>query len=199
VAESSPNRTSQLAKPVAPDIVKLKQQLAAKIAEVNNRTASLVKCNNSAPDCQIRLWVSQDFLSGTLSELLNNQSMQYRYAGLYNGPNLDSGGGALGCGWYAEVTGLSAGLQLSTISPQWLDNPIRLALTPAFHFSASAQVAGHVKGPAGPCSLFRWSCDCPLGGGFGTSVGVNTDALDQLSFLVTLVPTQEKLGVRVFG
>jgi len=180
-----------------PDIVKLKQQLAANVAAVNQRTANLVKCEPSTANCQIRLWVSQDFLSATVGELLNNQSIQYRYAGLQNGPNLDSGGGALGCGWYAEVTGLSAGLQLSTINPQWLDNPIRLSLTPAFHFAASAQVAGHVKGPAGPCSIFRWSCDCPLGGGFGTSVGVNTDALDQLNFLVTLAPSQEKLGIKI--
>ena len=57
-----------------PDIVKLKQQVAAKIAEVNKRTAGLIKCPDGAPDCQIRLWVSQDFLSGTLNELLNNHS-----------------------------------------------------------------------------------------------------------------------------
>src|ERR1019366_9332624 len=46
-----------------------------------------------------------------------------------------------------------------------------------FKFAFNAQVHAHVKGPAGPCSIWHpWpTCDCPIGGGFGTSVGTSGD------------------------
>ena len=47
--------------------------------------------------------------------------------------------------------------------------------TVGYYFSFNAQIHGHVKGPPGPCSIWDpWpTCNCPIGGGSGTSVGTS--------------------------
>jgi len=183
--------------PTQDDINKLTQQLAVNIAAVTQSAQPLVICQPPSATCPFRLWVAQAYLSGTLDQLLNNQSLIYDTTG-FRTPNL-AGGDALGCGWYVNVTAFGASLHISTISPVWetAAGQIRLSLSPAFNFSAQAQLAGHVNGPPGPCHIFDWSCSCPIGGGIGASVGVGATANDQLGLLVALTPSQQNLGVQV--
>ena len=94
-----------------------------------------------------------------------------------------------GCGGYAELVGhnsAGADLKMGALSSSFSQNVLTLAGDMAFSFSA--QVTGHLNGPAGPHGTFDLkcinvfgkdlctnvpgvaiSCDSPVGGGLGLS------------------------------
>jgi hypothetical protein len=157
------------------DVQQAKQQLQAVSELVATQTAAFAVCSGST-DCPLRLFIGKAFLQTTLKDLLQGRTAAFRMTGK-TGVLANSGGGGLGCGWFAEVddSTLSADLTVGQVASSWVATQ-GLTLDPGFVFDARAQIHGHVKGPPGVCGSFPsyWiSCDCPSGGGAGSSVGVN--------------------------
>lgn len=146
----------------------LEQKLAPKVAPL------------LVPNADLRLWISKSMTS-VLTSYFNSLPATQRHvhydATSEGGQLQNSNGGALGCGWYVSLEGgNSAHADLDLLNLVAGMNPNgSLDTSLGFHFSFTAQLHGHVKGPPGPCSLWHpWpTCDCPIGGGAGTSVGID--------------------------
>ena len=168
------------------EVERLRRELQAKLAEVEKQTLPLMFCKNAQQPCPIRLWVEQEFISKLITLVLANRQVTFSYTGTVNGPFAD-GGDCLGCGWYADIDAFGAQLAIHQASPNWItSNPSMPILTvrPAITFAAQVQVRGVIKGPAGPCDWQIWktSCSCPIGGGFGTSIGASASLSDTVEF-----------------
>ena len=146
-------------------IAELKQQLAPQLQPL------LVR------DADVRLWVSNT-IPGKVADVFNSLTPAQRRlhydATSEAGQLKNSNGGALGCGWYVTFEGgnsAHADLDLSQLTLGSSGSSIPISFN--YHVDLNAQVHGHVKGPAGPCSFWHpWpTCDCPIWGGVGTSVG----------------------------
>ena len=175
---------------------RLKAQLEKNLQALQAAAVTVAQCSD-VTNCELRLWISEPFIATTLAHLLSNRSVTAIQTGAVP-PFLD-GGDALGCGWNVNVGGFSAALALETVNASWahIGDRAELVLSPNFSFGAKAQVSGRVNGPPGPCSLFRWSCDCPIGGGIGASVGVSASMRDVLPLIVSFQPSSHQLLVVV--
>lgn len=135
-------------------------------------------------DSDIRVWVASSILT-TVTAAYNDQPNHHFHFGSTGegGQIKNSNGGGVGCGWYVALEPNSecrpgqsphsacGDLDAPKLSPTYHpDGSFTIAAD--YNFSFAAQVHGHVKGPAGPCSLLHPlpTCDCPIGGGAGTSV-----------------------------
>lgn len=137
-------------------------------------------------DADLRTWISQVLLGVTVQAYNNqaNKTFHFRSTGEI-GQLKNSNGGAAGCGWYVALepnsecrSGQAPHSACADMAVPHLGETYNsdgsIDLSADFSIDLAAQIHGHVKGPAGPCSLFKWSCDCPIGGGAGTSVHVDT-------------------------
>lgn len=131
-------------------------------------------------NADVRLWVSSG-VPGLVANFFDSLSGGQRHlhydAASEAGQLKNSNGGALGCGWFLTLEGgnsAHADVDLRNLTAT-VNGTGAVDLSLGFHFSFSAQIHGHVKGPPGPCSLWNpWpSCNCPIGGGAGTSVGTS--------------------------
>jgi hypothetical protein len=184
-----------------PEIEKLRRDLQARLTALDVKTKLLIFCDDQQKPCPIRLWVEQSFISSLITTLLANRQITFSYTGTSNGPFAD-GGDCLGCGWYADIDALGAQIVIQRASPGWnVSNPANPIVTvrPTISFAAQVQVRGVIKGPAGPCDWQIWktSCNCPIGGGFGTSVGASASLTDTMEFRVGF--RTEGSGLRVLA
>lgn len=154
-------------------IAETRAEIAAVRAAIEPRVSAI-----EVRDADVRVWISKSVFTTVAFAFNGLTPAQRTLAFQATGgrmPLKNSNGGALGCGWYVELNGnrADAELLLSNLSPQWTPSG-GVDTSIDFQFRFGASLHGHVKGPAGPCWSFppRISCDCPLGGGFGTVVGV---------------------------
>jgi hypothetical protein len=180
----------------ADELPQLKAQLQQNLARLQTAAMTVSQCTD-INNCELRLWISEPFIANTLSHLLSNRSVTAVQTGQV--PDFLNGGDALGCGWNVNIGGFNASLALEAVNASWAHNgnAAQLLLTPNFNFGARAQVFGHVNGPPGPCSLFKWGCECPIGGGVGASVGVAASLRDALPLVVSFQETDHQLQLVV--
>lgn len=143
-------------------------------------------------NADVRLWVSNSvppLVSAAFNSLSSGQRHFHYDAVSEAGQLINSNGGGLGCGWYLTIEGgnsAHADLDLSNLSAIVVPNG-SINTRVSFQVAFTAQIHAHVKGPAGPCSIWNpWpTCNCPIGGGVGTSVGTSGQKGDTLSGNVT--------------
>jgi hypothetical protein len=174
------------------DQIKRKQQ---EIVEIHKTLDPLLK-PVLVTDANLRVWLSSN-VTASILKAYNQATPDKRHfhydATGETGQLKNSNGGALGCGWYVTIEGgnsAHADLDTSNLNATWNPNAtVNAGLD--FKFAFNAQVHAHVKGPAGPCSIWHpWpTCDCPIGGGFGTSVGTSGDKGGTIGALATLKST----------
>ena len=131
------------------------------------------------PNADVRLWFSKTVmpLVATFFNSLTPAQRQAHYqATQQSGQLINSNGGGLGCGWYVALDDNSAqaAVSLQNLTAA-MDSNGNVDASVGFQFDFTAQLDGHIKGPPGPCSIWNaWpTCDCQIGGGAGTSVGVS--------------------------
>jgi hypothetical protein len=160
----------------------LDDQIKAKEAEIASANAELTPLLGAVviADADLRVWLAARIFN-VIADAYNkqpNHGFHYQ-ATSEQGQLQNSNGGALGCGWYVEVQDgnrAQADMTINNMAAKWSPSGSE-AMSVDFAFQASAQIHGHVKGPAGPCSIWKpWpTCDCPIGGGFGSSVGTSAN------------------------
>lgn len=165
--------TAAQAADIDEQIAATRAEIAAVRAAIEPRVSAI-----EVRDADVRVWVSKSVFT-TVASAFNGltpaqRTLKFQATG-GRMPLKNSNGGALGCGWYVELNGnrANADFALSNLAAQWV--PIGGVDTSIdFDFRFAASLHAHVKGPAGPCWSWppRISCDCPVGGGFGTVVGV---------------------------
>lgn len=188
----------------------LKQQ-RSKLQEIQAKLATSTN-NIRVVDADMRLWVSRNFISTALAvinQLLSASKTVHLQTSSEEGYLKEQGGGILGCGYYAELQDrnkLAANLELKSVRPFWAQNN-DLNFDADFGFNFSGQVHGVARGAAGLCveqvekKVFgktikvptgkTWmSCDCPVGGGIGSSAGLSGEKGGTLSGRVTLSSDQ---------
>jgi len=155
-------------------------------------------------DADLRIKVSQAVFAKIMTAIsaLPSNERQATFDGKSaSGYVWSQGGGFLGCGGYAEIN--SGGrdfhftVNISNLNATWRPDG-RMAV----HLDAAANawgtIHGHIKGPAGACSgpslkypVGRWSCDCPIGGGFGTVVGISANKGSAFDGFLTIAPKSD--------
>jgi len=164
--------------------IKAKQtQIADLQLTLNPQVAPLLVTSN------LRIWTSGNILAlvGNQYNSQANKTVHYHET-LQEGQLINSNGGGLGCGYYAELHDASGDITVPVVSATYQPDGSVLLQT-SFQANVRGQVAAHMKGPAGPCSILHpWpTCDCPIGGGFGTSAlataikGASISAIAKLS------------------
>jgi len=138
-------------------------------------------------DSNLRLFVSKTVLS-LIGDQFNgqaNKTFHYQET-LQEGQLFNSNGGGLGCGYYAELHDASGDATVPQVSSAYQQNGT-ISLQTSFDATVQGQVLAHLKGPPGPCSILHpWpTCDCPLGGGIGTSAKLGAQKGAPLSATVT--------------
>jgi len=160
----------------------LDQQIMERQAEIAAAQAQLAPLLVPiiVSDADLRIWLSARIISVVTSAYNQQQDHTLHYqATSEQGRLKNSTGGALGCGWYVDVhngNAAQADMTVNNITANWSSSGSE-AMALNFIFGASAQIDGHVNGPAGPCSILHpWpTCDCPIGGGLGSSVGTSAN------------------------
>ena len=151
-------------------------------------------------DADIRVFANRsltDGLIGLWNAMPDSQKVVAFDSTAQSGPLYSQGGGGLGCGGFAELQGpqdfhLTAALpQLAT---QWSDS--KLAVSARFRVDLRAQLKVHVNGPPGPHQNHWWevpwlSCDSPIGGGAGTSIGTSASKEDTFDGSIVLTPNPD--------
>jgi hypothetical protein len=164
------------------DQIKAKQkQIAALQSQLDPKVTPLLV------DSNLRFFVSNTVLDLIWTEYDQQPNKTFHYhETLQEGQLVNSNGGLLGCGYYAELQGATGDVSVPQISSSYQSNGT-IALQTSFNAEVQGQVLAHVKGPPGPCSILHPlpTCDCQLGGGFGTSAHLDAQKGSPLGAIVT--------------
>lgn len=135
------------------------------------------------PDADLRLWISKTILTLVTDAFNKQPNKDFHFLSTGEvGQLKNSNGGGAGCGWFVELnpndecrSGMAphsacADANVSNLVSTYHDDG-SFELTALVQAALAAKIHGHVKGPAGPCSIWHPipTCDCPIGGGAGTT------------------------------
>lgn len=170
----------------APSFARSSNQLEEQIRELEERLAPKIE-PILVEGRDLGVWTSGSLFVDVLRRYgeLPPQSRHYTFDSTHRTGRLEeSGGGGLGCGWFAEIQDhrdFHARLDVTRAAGSWRPDG-HLDMELGFAFAFDAQVHWHVKGPAGPCSIIEPipTCRCPIGSGVGGSVGVRGERSDAL-------------------
>ena len=202
-------REGHTSRPLIGDAGQLIKDKEAELLTARAELAPLAK-DLKLNDSDLFVSVSPSLLNtvlGSFNALTDAQRTVHFRTASEEGQLYRTGGGGLGCGGYAELVGhnsASADVKMGALASAFSPNAIALSGDLAFSFSA--QVTGHVNGPAGPHATFDLkcikifgkdvctnvpgvaiSCDSPVGGGVGLSnFGISGNRTERVTAQVSV-------------